>query len=89
MDGKKIPEYLRRIIGSYLSDRRIAWEGQDGKKHIRRVERGVPQRSVLGPLLWSIAYDSVLRMPTPAGCETICFADDTLIVVGGGTAWRI
>lgn len=34
-------------------------------------------------MLWNIAYDSVLRMPTPAGCEIICFTDDTLIIIGG------
>lgn len=23
-------------------------------------------------------------MPTPADCEIICYADDTLVIVGGG-----
>lgn len=35
VEKKKIPEYLRRIIGNYLSERRITWEGKDGKKHTR------------------------------------------------------
>lgn len=37
----------------------------------------------MGPLLWNITYDSVLKMPTPDNCEVICYADDTLIIVGG------
>lgn len=80
---KGFPGYIQNIIGGYLSDRRIVWIGNDGGKRSKTVERGVPQGSVLGPLLWNITFDSVLRMPTPADCEIICYADDTLIIVGG------
>lgn len=83
LDRRGFPGYLKKIIGSYLSDRRITWEGRDGKRYCRKVERGVPQGSALGPLLWNIAYDSVLKMSTPANCEVICYADETLVVVGG------
>lgn len=82
-EEKEITTYLQRIIGDYLSNRKITWIGKDGRKHYRRVERGVPQGSVLGPLLWNIAYDGVLRMSTPADCEIICYADDTLVIAGG------
>lgn len=37
----------------------------------------------MGPLLWNIAYDSVLTMPAPANWEVICYADDTIVIVGG------
>lgn len=43
----------------------------------------VSQESVLSPLLWNVAFDSVLRMSTPANCEVVCYADDTLIIVEG------
>lgn len=84
MERKKLPEYLQKIVGDYLKNRKITWIGRDGKRHYKKVERGVPQGSVLGHLLWNIAYDSVLGMPTPADCEIICYADDTLAIAGGG-----
>ncbi|KMQ87908.1 reverse transcriptase [Lasius niger] len=44
------------------------------------MSAGVPQGSVLGPLLWNIAFDFVLRLEQEEGCRTVCYADDTLIV---------
>lgn len=42
---------------------------------------GVPQGSILGPLLWNIAYDQVLDVHTEPGCSVLCYADDTLLIV--------
>lgn len=36
----------------------------------------------MSPLLWNITFDSVLRMPTRANCDIVCYADDTLIIAG-------
>lgn len=82
------PPYLSRMVASYLSDRRIIYETAAGSGS-RRVNRGVPQGSVLGPLLWVIAYDGILRLPVPRGCRAFCFADDTMLVVRGESAAQI
>ena len=78
-----VPAYLVGIIGAYLNDRWITYAGRNGEEERRPVERGVPQGSVLGPILWITAYDSVLRCPMPPGTGTICYADDTLVLAGG------
>lgn len=76
---KGFPVYLRRIVDSYLSDRHIQYRTIKGTA-TRRMEAGVPQGSVLGLLLWNIAFDSVLTTPKEIGCHVICYADDTLVI---------
>lgn len=41
---------------------------------------GVPQGSILGPLLWNIGYDYVLQTELDPGCRVICYADDTMVI---------
>lgn len=75
-----VPSYLRRIIEDYFRDRTLIYSTEDGPKRFR-VTGGVPQGSVLGPLLWNIMYDRVLRLSLPEGAKTIGFADDIAVVV--------
>ncbi|CAK1582411.1 unnamed protein product [Parnassius mnemosyne] len=80
----RVPPYLRRIIGAYLEERCITYWGRDGAGR-RVMSCGVPQGSVLGPLLWNIGYDWVLRGELPSGAELTCYADDTLVTARGSS----
>lgn len=71
-----VPNYLLEIINDYLSDRKLKF----GNSSVD-LSCGVPQGSKLGPSLWIISYDCVLRTEMPEGVVLIGYADDTAIVV--------
>lgn len=77
------PDWMYTIIDSYLSDRALYFYRGDGRRITRMVERGVPQGSVLGPFLWLLTYDEVLKVDLPVGSRVIGFADDTWVMCRG------
>ncbi|CAH2100621.1 unnamed protein product [Euphydryas editha] len=78
-----VPPYLRRLLEAYLSDRRVGLENRSGSVEWWRVGCGVPQGSVLGPILWDIGYDWVLQGRLLPGMGVICYADYTLVYFRG------
>lgn len=70
----------------YLKERCIGYVTRSGERKTRVVGRGVPQGSVLGPLLWDMAYGAVLRTYKSQRAMAIGYADGVL-VLGTGKTW--
>ena len=75
--------YLRETINSYLSDRYIAYNIEDGAAVNTRMCREVTQGSVNAPLLWNVGFNHVLEAAVPVGVQLVCYADDTLLIASG------
>ncbi len=73
----KVPVYLRNIIRDYFRDWVVFVQTASDKVR-KEMTCGVPQGSVLEPLLWNIAFDDILKEEVPPGVNVICYTDDTL-----------
>lgn len=70
----RFPHFVVATLGSYFSNRHIingdvSWA----------LQRGCPQGSVLGPVLWNISFNSTLA-PISPGVSVQAYADDTLLI---------
>ena len=74
-----VPLYLRRVNSSYLMDRNLLYDTEDGT-HSYNIT-GVPHGSVLGSPIWNVQYDGLLRQPLPDRVSIIAYADDVALTV--------
>ena len=74
---KQVPDYLINMVQSYFTDRTIHVGPQDIP-----LECGVPQGSVLGPLLWNVFYNDV-ALVLPPKSKLVAYADDLALVTWG------
>ena len=71
------------LLTSYLSNRYqyTSFLGSDSEK--LKIEYGVPQGSVLGPLLFLLYINDIVNCHNEFGCNFILYADDTNIFIIG------
>lgn len=73
---KHLPYTHYHILKAYLQDRYLFVKYQDYSSSLHRINSGVPQGNMLGPVLYSL-YTADL--PTTSLVMTATFADDTAI----------
>jgi len=73
---------------SYLNNRKQQVRFNNIWSRLLKTEYGVPQGSVLGPLLFIIYINDIIEV-CPEGCNIKMFADDTLIYVSGESSTDI
>ena len=67
-----------KLIDSYLTSRKQYVALNDHESNLSDVIKGVPQGSVLGPLLFNIFIDDISNI---SNCKTALFADDSIFYV--------
>ncbi|CAK1591435.1 unnamed protein product [Parnassius mnemosyne] len=67
--------FTSRRVGLYIGDR-VEW---------KTSTMGCPQGSVLGPTLWNVLMDDLLRLPLPEGVTMTAYADDVTILIESET----
>ena len=72
IDGKDIPNYLLQPIKHYFKDRVLLNATEDCRKSYA-ASLGLPQGSVVDPILWNVVYDGVLRLKLPKVTQIIEF----------------
>lgn len=74
-----LPYNYFRLLRSYLEGRKFLVRINDDTSTLREIKAGVPQGSVLGPILYLIFTND---LPTPSSPRSVIatFADDTVIM---------
>lgn len=77
MERAGLPKYIQSIVTECGAGRILHYTDQKGVERCYGTSRGVPHDSVLGPTLWILTYNAVLRVAESGSKLLIGFADDT------------
>ena len=74
-------EHISQYLSSYLSGREQYVQVEDFKSGYMTITKGVPQGSILGPLLFSLYINDIIEF---VDVEVILFADDAVFIISAG-----
>lgn len=77
-----IPTALTKLIASYLEGRKFYVKINEEKSELKEINAGVPQGSLLGPILYSIFTSDI---PKHEEAKLGLYADDTILMAAGKT----
>ena len=81
---KRCPKNIYKLIKDYLSERKVLI--RDGVNGVtRKISKGCPQGSVLGPTLSNLIIDIILWTIIEIHGQTIAYADDQVILIEGNS----
>lgn len=72
------------LVKSYLKNRTVT-SRNNNISYTKKLTRGCPQGSKLGPTLWKVAINKILTKTRQTWTNRTCYADDTLIQVAANT----
>lgn len=93
---RNCPRNIYKLIRSYLSQRTVLLRGNFCEVQ-KRVNKGCPQGSILGPDLWNLVFDDLLNKITDMfneryngeGDSVIAYADDLMVILGSRGRTRL
>lgn len=73
-----------RVLRDYFFDRILIYDTTAGPGRMQ-IKSGTDQGSILGPELWNISYDDILKIEMSDNAHHSGYADDTVLLIPART----